>query len=244
MNDRPPVSPLVSTIVLALAIVVAGLAIGTGVQRFRLADRSVTVKGVAERAVSADIALWPMRIVAAGEDLRATQDKIVADQRAVRRFLAGFGIDSTQVELLSLEVVDKRSNPYEGSPGSARFAVNATLVARTDKPERIRNASQKVGDLVASGVALSSGGGWGTGPTYLFTRLNELKPAMLAEATASAREAASEFAKRSGARVGNIRRAQQGLFEILPRDQAPGIPEGSQLEKVLRVVTTLEYELR
>jgi hypothetical protein len=67
---------------------------------------------------------------------------------------------------------------------------------------------------------------------------------MLAEATASARESASEFAKRSGARVGGLRRAQQGLFEILPRDQAPGIPEGSQLEKVLRVVTTLEYELR
>ncbi len=173
-----------------------------------------------------------------------TQDKIVADQRAVLRFLASHGIDSSQVELLSLEVVDKRSNPYEGNPGSARFAINATLVARTDHPDRIRKASQQVGDLVASGVALSSGGGWGTGPTYLFTRLNELKPAMLAEATASAREAASEFAKRSGARVGNIRRAQQGLFEILPRDQAPGIPEGSQLEKVLRVVTTLEYELK
>ena len=224
---------ILHTSVLAIAIVLA-----------RLADRSVTVKGVAERAVAADIALWPMRIVTSGMELGATQDKIVADQRAVRRFLAGFGIDSSQVELLSLEVVDKRSNPYEGNPGSARFAVNATLVARTDKPENIRRASQRVGDLVASGVALSSGGGWGTGPTYLFTRLNELKPAMLAEATSSAREAASEFAKRSGARVGNIRRAQQGLFEILPRDQAPGIPEGSQLEKVLRVVTTLEYELK
>jgi hypothetical protein len=230
--------------ILATAVLLAGLAIGGGIQRFRLADRAVTVKGVAERAVAADIALWPMRIVASGMELGPTQDKIVADQRAVRRFLSGFGIDSSQVELLSLEVVDKRSNPYEGNPGSARFAINATLVARTDKPEQIRNASQRVGDLVAAGVALSSGGGWGTGPTYLFTRLNELKPAMLAEATANARAAAAEFAKSSGARVGNIRRAQQGLFEILPRDQAPGIPEGNQLEKVLRVVTTLEYELK
>ncbi len=236
--------PLLHTLVLAIAIVVAGGAIGGGVQRFRLADRSVTVKGVAERAVKADIALWPMRIVASGMELGPTQDKIATDQRAVRRFFATYGIDSAKVELLSLEVTDKRSNPYEGSPGAARFAINATLVARTDEPERIREASQRVGELVASGVALSSGGGWGTGPTYLFTRLNELKPAMLAEATASAREAASEFAKRSGARVGTIRRATQGQFEILPRDQAPGIPEGSQLEKVLRVVATLEYELK
>ena len=239
MSDRP----ILRTVLLSLAIVLAGLVIGGGIQRFRLADRSVTVKGVAERDVRADIALWPIRIVASGTELGPTQDKSAADQLIVRRFLASHGIDSSHVELLSLEVVDKRSNPYEGNPSSARFAINATLVARSEQPERIRAASQDVGQLVAAGVALSSGGGWGTGPTYLFTRLNELKPSMLAEATTSAREAAAEFAKRSGARVGNIRRAQQGLFEILPRDQAPGIPEGSQLEKRLRVVTTLEYEL-
>ncbi len=239
MSDRP----ILRTVILSLAILLAGLAVGAGVQRFRLADRSVTVKGVAERDVQADIALWPMRIVASGNELGPTQDKLAADQAVVRRFLASHGIDSASVELLSLEVTDKRSNPYEGQPSSSRFAISATLVARTDKPERIRDASQDVGQLVAAGVALSSGGGWGTGPTYLFTKLNDHKPAMIAEATTSAREAAVEFAKRSGARVGGIRRAQQGLFEILPRDQAPGIPESSQLEKRLRVVTTLEYEL-
>ncbi len=239
-----PERPLIHTLVMALAVVAAGIAIGNGVQRFRLADRSVTVKGVAERPVRADIALWPMRIVASGMELAPTQEKLTTDERAVRKFFLAHGLDSAQVELLSLEVTDKRSNPYEGNPNSARFAVAATLVARTDHPERIRAASQDVGDLVATGVAISSGGGWGTGPTYLFTRLNDLKPAMLAEATASARDAAAEFAKRSGARVGGLRRASQGLFEILPRDQAPGIPETAQLDKVLRVVTTLEYELR
>jgi len=236
--------PLLHVLVLSLAIVLAGTAIGSGVQRFRLADRSISVKGVAERPVKADIALWPVRIVASGMELGPTQDKITLDQRAVRRFFARHGIDSSRVELLSLEVTDKRSNPYEGAASSARFAISATLVARTDQPEQIRAASQDVGDLVAAGVALTSGAGYGTGPTYLFTKLNDLKPAMLAEATENARNAAAEFAKRSGAHVGPLRRASQGLFEILPRDQAPGIPEGSQLEKVLRVVTTLEYVLQ
>ena len=240
MNQRP----LIHVLILALAIVLAGAAIGSGVQRFRLADRSVVVKGVAERPVKADIALWPVRIVASGVELAPTQDKIAADQRAVLRFFARHGIDSSRVELLSLEVTDKRSNPYEGAPSAARFAISATLVARTDKPEQIRAASQDVGELVAAGVALTSGAGYGTGPTYLFTKLNDLKPAMLAEATGNARDAAAEFAKRSGAHVGALKRASQGLFEILPRDQAPGIPEGSQLEKVLRVVTTLEYVLQ
>ena len=240
MNQRP----LIHVLILGFAIVLAGAAIGSGVQRFRLADRSITVKGVAERPVKADVALWPVRIVASGMELGPTQDKIAADEREVRRFFARHGIDSSRVELLSLEVTDKRSNPYEGSPSSARFAISATLVARTDRPEQIRDAIQDVGELVAAGVALTSGAGYGTGPTYLFSKLNDLKPAMLAEATANARDAAAEFAKRSGAQVGDLKRASQGLFEILPRDQAPGIPEGSQLEKVLRVVTTLEYVLQ
>ena len=247
MNDRLnriSVVALLPTIILALAIVLAGLAVGTGIQRFRSADRFVTVKGVAERPVTADIAMWPMRIVASGDDLSATQDKIVSDQAAIRRFLMRFGIDSSQVELMSLEVIDKLSNPYEPQRATTRYAVNATLMARTNQPEQIRRASQQVGDLVAAGVALSSGDRWGSGPTYLFTKLNDLKPAMLAEATTNARAAAAEFAKSSGSRVGNIHRASQGLFEILPRDQGQGMPEGSQLEKVLRVVTTLEYELR
>jgi hypothetical protein len=93
-------------------------------------------------------------------------------------------------------------------------------------------------------VVLQSGGGWGAGPTYLFTRLNDLKPEMLAEANANARKAAEEFARSSKARVGGIRRASQGVFEILPRDPAPGIMEGSQVQKTLRVVTTVEFELR
>jgi uncharacterized protein len=60
------------------------------------------------------------------------------------------------------------------------------------------------------------------GPTFVFTRLNQLKPSMVAEATANARTAAGQFAKDSRSALGDIRHANQGVFVILPRDQAPG----------------------
>ena len=82
------------------------------------------------------------------------------------------------------------------------------------------------------------------GPTFLFRRLNDLKPAMIAEATANARKGAEQFAKDSHSALGGIRRANQGVFEILPRDQAPGVMEGRQLQKTLRVVATVDYWLR
>jgi hypothetical protein len=90
----------------------------------------------------------------------------------------------------------------------------------------------------------SSGGEYAaTGPSFIFTKLNELKPAMIAEATSRARDAAEQFARDSKTHVGGIRRANQGVFEILPRDQANGIQEESQVEKTLRVVSTVEYLL-
>jgi len=101
-----------------------------------------------------------------------------------------------------------------------------------------------VGELVAAGVVLSSGGEYGGGgPTFIFTGLNDLKPAMIAEATARAREAAEQFARDAKSRIGGIRRANQGTFEILARDRAPGITEEGQLAKTVRVVSTVDYNL-
>jgi hypothetical protein len=98
---------------------------------------------------------------------------------------------------------------------------------------------------VSAGVVLSSGSEYGTGgPTFIFRGLNDLKPEMIAEATARARESAEQFAADARSALGGIRRANQGIFEILPRDQAAGISEGSQVEKTVRVVSTVEFTLR
>src|SRR6185436_17205566 len=137
-----------------------------------------------------------------------------------------------------------RANQYGGAAAPTRFIINVTVMVRTSEPAKIREAGQRVGDLVAAGVVLSSGGPGFGGPTYLFTRLNDFKPPMIAEATANARKAAEEFARQSGSAVGGIRRASQGVFEILPRDPSPGMMQEGQIQKTLRVVTTVEYQLR
>lgn len=240
MNERP----WFPMVVLAIAIVLAGALVGRGVEHFRAADRSVSVKGVAERTVQADVGLWPLRLVSADNDLDLAQRKIERDRHIVLAFLSRFGLDSTHTELQGFEVADARANLYQGGAAPMRFIITTTLMVRTGDPERIRDASQRVGDLVAAGVVLSSGGPGYGGPTYLFTRLNDLKPEMVAEATANARKAAGEFARQSGTAVGGIRRASQGVFEILPRDAAPGVMQEGQIQKTLRVVSTVEYQLR
>jgi hypothetical protein len=243
MNDR--ISSL-AALGIALAIVLGGWFIGDGFARGRLDDRYVTVKGVAEREVEADIALWPLSYVATSDQLAQAQARIAVSHRSVLHFLNSTGIDTATVELQDLQVTDRLANPYGPEGGaSSRYIITQRLIVRSSDPETVRAAHQRIGALVEAGVVLGPNTGYGDNtPTYLFTRLNDHKPEMIAEATARAREAAEQFAKDSKSGLGGIRRASQGVFVILPRDQAPGIQEERQLHKTLRVVTTVDYYLK
>lgn len=234
----------VSAFVLAVGIALGGWFVGHGFLRGRTASRYVEVKGLAERQVAADLALWPLRFVSTGNDLSVAQAEITKDTRAVYTFLSRHGIDTAAVQLLALEVSDAEANRFQGERGGTRFVIQQTVMVRSDKPEVVLAASQRVSELVSAGVILSSSGEYGVGgPTFVFTKLNQLKPAMVAEATANARAAAQQFAADSRTSLGDIRYANQGIFVILPRDQAPGVNEGGQLQKIVRVVSTVQYLL-
>lgn len=230
---------------LAVALIMSGWFIGHGYRSGQTVDRFVTVKGLAERDVTADLAIWPLQLVGASDRLVEAQASIDRDEAAVLAFLASHGIDTSRVSVQGVEVTDNLASQYrpEGLAGP-RYVVQQVLMVRSDDAEAIERASQAVGDLVGDGVVLKSGQGWGPAqPTYLFKRLNDLKPEMIAEATASAREAARQFAADSDTELGGIRRANQGVFVILPRDEAPGIQEQTQREKTVRVVATIDYYL-
>jgi hypothetical protein len=233
-------------IIFALGLTLGGWAAGRGFMRARLGDRFVTVKGISEREVRADLAIWPLRLVVADDDLARAHTRLQGHVREIFRFLVRQTIDTATVTLQDFGVTDTHANEYRaGGQEGNRYIIRQTVVVRSDQPDRVLAASQRVGELVSAGVVLQSGAEYGTGgPTFIFRGLNELKPQMIAEATARAREGATQFAADSRSSLGGIRHASQGVFEILPRDQAQGITEESQIVKTVRVVSTVEYVLR
>lgn len=229
--------------IVAIGIAFAGWFIGRGFIEARDGERFVTVKGVAEQLVKADLALWPMRFVTTSNRLAEAQQQITADRGRVLAFVAANGVPADAVEVESLQVNDLLAQAYRSGPIESRFIVTQTLMVRTSDVDKVAQASQKIGDLVDAGVVLSNEGQSSSGPIYLFTRLNDIKPAMIAEATTNARQAAEQFASDSGSRLAGIRRANQGLFQILPRDDAPGAAQENHIMKTVRVVSTLDFAL-
>lgn len=250
-NDR------VAATILALGVaagVLGGSAIlGRSLQEMRAGERFVTVRGVAEKEVVADLAVWPIKVRVPGDNLAEVQQEADAARNKVVVFLAENGVAPADIVSQNVRVLDREANDYASAKGALRYMIEYTIVVRSTEVAKIQKISQMTDKLVAAGVVLSSQGNWErTTPQFLFTQLNAIKPGMMAEATRSAREAANQFAADSGSRVGAIKKANQGLFSIADRDQAAardgeggeGAATGSSdLNKKVRVVVSVEYLL-
>jgi hypothetical protein len=251
-SDRQPAALLALGVCVGL---VGGAAIvGRSLQEIRKGERYVTVKGVAERDVKADLAVWAMKLRVAGGDLAEAGRAMEAARAKVLQFLAQKGFAAEEVAGQDLRVSDRQAADFGGANmrDMLRYVVEATITLRSKDVDRVQQVSRMTDELVRAGVVLSAKNDWqASGPRFLFTRLNAVKPEMLAEATKSARAAAVQFAADSGSAVGAIRRASQGLFSIADRDQnAPGQVEGGNQEsgetdpnKRVRVVVTVDYFL-
>lgn len=240
---------IVAAGVLAIGILVGGFLIGRGFYMSRMGDRYVTVKGLAEKDVVADLAVWNVKIAKTGDILADVQGGIDTDKKEMLSFLKAQGIDDAEIQNSQLNVTDLMAQQYrsEGAQQS-RFILTFSVTVRSNDVNKVKAATEKIGDLVKKGVVLADN----TGPNYIFTKLNDIKPEMIAIATKNARAAAEQFAKDSGSDVGVIRRASQGIFSIETRDGAPveyqdgGMigSESKQIEKKVRVVSTIDYMLK
>lgn len=239
MVDTRIVAAGVAGGLLAIGVAAGGVFVGQGLENARVGDRSVTVRGLSERIVKSDLAVLPLKFAAAGDDLQAVQADVDGDAATVRRFLAAQGYPAAEVDLGRLEVTDQYAREYQQQNVAARYRVAQTVIVRTANVDRVQATTRQLDQLIRQGVVLQDY----TGPSYLFTRLNDVRPKMIAEATASARTGAQQFARDSGAQLGGIRSASQGSFEILGRDEI-GYEASSQVFKKIRVVTSVSYRLK
>lgn len=210
----------------------------------------MTVKGLVERKVKSDLAIWSIGYKQVGDDLSTVYAKTESDTNTVLKFLEQQGFQSSEIELGIIRVVDTQANEYGGIRAPHRYIVEQGVTVRTSRVDQVAAAAQKTLQLLQKGIVLDSSRGQGL--AYKFNGLNSIKPDMITEATRNARAEADRFAADSGSKVGSIRQANQGVFSILPANQGSDTSEPSQygfdnsetsLMKTIRVVTTVQYYL-
>lgn len=230
------------SLVLALGIALGGFFPGYYYYQAKINNNSVSVKGLAEMNVSANLAIWKLKIVVTGNDLTESQHQITSQTAETISFLQNQGFSEAEINADRIETNDLMANPYRGTEvPSSRFILSQTIRVKSGNVNLVEKTLPKTNELIAKGIIFDNT--YGESVSYIFTKLNDIKPQMLAEATQNAKKAAAEFARNSDSRVGKIRRANQGVFSILPREQSANAIESQQIEKTVRVVSTVEYWL-
>jgi hypothetical protein len=248
-DDRSVASAIIVGLCLVLGLAAGGYFVGKGAMRFRSESRVVTVKGLVEREVKADRAVWTLGLRRASESVQDAHARITADRDAVVAFLRAKGFPEAEIERQPTRTVDKLAREY-GQPQPSdrlRYVVTTSVIVRTGNVDLVRTALGSTEELLKSGVVLDGEREGAANPRYVVSRFNDLRPELLAEATKNARTIAQQFAADSGAQVGVIRSANQGSIQIFGLDggdeSAPFSPTSTPVKRI-RVVSTFEFELR
>ncbi len=223
---------------LAIGLAIFGYQVGRAVKLGREFDRYFTVRGLSEREVKATLVIWPMRTIATGETLAELQASIADAKAVVTAFLHENGVPQEEIIYGLPDISDTiGSRKKDDVVVLPRYNATIILVVRSRNVDLVKSAIQKSEALIAKGVPLANPE-YGQRVSFEFDGVNALKPAMIQEATANARQAAERFAEDSQAEVGAIRKATQGVVDIQDRDIAS--PE----LKIVRVVTTVEFFIK
>jgi hypothetical protein len=226
---------IVGALLLALGIYAGGFFIGQGIANWNSGRRIIAVKGLSEREVPASVAVWTIGYVATGNDLGAINRKLSDNTKAVVAFLKNAGFEEKDMAVQPPALHDASMEPREKDvpPPPERLRAEQSVLLRTAKVDLIKPALASASTLMTNGVLLSAG----CQPNYLYNQLNEIKPTMIQEATKNARIAADQFSRDSQTRLGKLRNASQGWFQVENRDAAT--PE----RKIVRVVVDVDYEI-
>ncbi|MFK8041825.1 SIMPL domain-containing protein [Congregibacter sp.] len=229
----------ITAIMIALGLIAGGAFIGNGLEHFRMADRSIVIKGLAERSVDSDYVTWPLTVRRAADSFQTVQESLAADRDKLVDFLHGLGFTRSEMEIRPLVVNDAYSREYASSNSPTRYSGSALVIVKSERVDAVASAALATDPLIAAGVQLDLG----AGPQYTLRAFNDAKGPLLKAATENARAQATKFAAESGASLGGLKSANQGIIQITGTG-GNRYDSASSREKRLRVVSTFVYYLK
>lgn len=227
-----------------LAVVLSTYLARSSLEKIKLRDQTITVKGYAERSIAADRAVWQASLVIRRPALKEGYSELEQHRLKLLRFLADRKFEPEQVELSAVNISTLHPRDAKGNPLNAieAYVISQAFTIESSDVQRIAALSREVSDLIGEGLELES-----SAPQYIYTKLDDLKLEMLSEASANAHDRATRLVSSSGNRIGVLRSASQGVFQItrpFSTDVSDsGVSDTSSVQKVVKAVVTAEYAI-
>lgn len=229
----------IPALIIALGISVLGLFIYSAARTIVNSQRTVTVRGLSQREVKSDLAIYTLSCSFDGENLQQLYRSLTAQNELLVNYLKEKGFKEEEITVTSPYSHDNTDNYNYKAGITPHYSISNSVKVTSEDADAIEQLAKCDGELMARGLFVS------TSVYYKFNGLNEIKPEMIEEATKNARQVAEKFAKDSGSKIGKIQSATQGQFSIFTNSPESdySFDDADSKMKNVRVVTTMIYEL-
>ena len=252
-SNRMIVSLQVGGFFFALANVICVAILAWTYIHVKLEPKSIEVKGSAKKAITSDMITWSGSITARNADLPKAYDKLKADADRVAAYLKDKGIPDKDITFSSISTQkvyqkDVVPNGKNGEPMVVQshkiemYVLTQTITIESADLKRVPEVARNVTTLIKDDVEIDSGS-----PSYLYTKLSELKIDMLAEATKDATTRATQIVTNANGKLGKLVEAKMGVMQINPKGSSATSAEGNNdttsYEKEITAIVTARFQL-
>ena len=232
-------------ICLAIGIIISSLLVAKTVEKVKIQNQRIQVKGFAEKIITSDLVAWQGRITTRSTDLVTAYSKLQKDLQKVLAYLEQKGINKEKVDVSSVTTIIQYQLTSEGITTNVidGYVLDQTISITSPNVSQVPQIANESTSLIEEGIEFAS-----YAPQYFYTKLDDLKIQLLGEATKNAGMRAEQLASNSGSKVGELRYASQGVFQITPVNSTDvsdyGMYDTSTIEKSIKAVVTIEYSIR
>jgi len=232
-------------IFLSVGIIIGTFIISKTVEQVKFQNQRIQVKGYAERNITSDIAEWRGQLTVRSPELVTGYDKLQADLEKVLTYLEQKGINREDVTIPSVITTIQYERTNQGMTTNVveGYILTQSVIITSSDINLIADIANDITVLIKQGIEMDS-----FSPQYFYTKLDDMKIELLGEATKNAYMRAEQLAENSGSKVGSLKYASQGVFQITPMYSTQvsdyGTYDTSTIEKSVKAVVTIEYSIR
>ena len=236
---------IISAAILSLALVVCAVLLSRPLANYTASKSFITVTGSAKKQITSDSAVWRGSFYQESDQLPVAYSNLKQDLAKVKNYLVQKGIAEDSIVVSSISTFPQYIYNANGSSTGqiASYRLSQNVEIKSQDVNRIASIARESTELIEQGVIFES-----QQPQYFYTKLNDLKVNMLAEATKDAKQRAEKMASSTGSQIGPLRSAKMGVFQITPVDSNEisdyGINDTSSIEKEIAAVVNVEFSIK
>jgi len=238
-----------NSIVIALAIVLTALIFSNAFINRNKASNSISVTGLGSKDFVSDLIVWNGSFTKKNQNLKVAYSELDVDRESIKTYLISKGILSKSVIFSAVEIVKEFDDVFDNSGNKTKsvfsgYRLKQNIQIESNDVNKIEEISRQVSELINLGIEFYS-----KEPEYYYTKLAELKIEMIAEATKDANARAEKIAKNAGSEVGQLKKADMGVFQIVAQNSSEEYSWGgsfntSSKRKTAAITVKLEYETK